>query len=144
MAFQPTCQFSKRRRPIQHKVGYSPLKLRSTLVPVANIGSKFGPILALAGLFFGYNYSESVMFYLFFVVRKNKNQASIVTFGVCYAIIVSVGYNFTCCCVNPARGFGPSVFLAINGDVIILLQFVVISLSTIIGSFIAIILFRCI
>lgn len=45
---------------IQHKVGYSPLKLRSTLVPVANIGSKFGPILALAGLFFGYNYSESV------------------------------------------------------------------------------------
>lgn len=38
---------------IQHKVGYGPLKLRSTLVPVANIGSRFGPLLAIAGLAFG-------------------------------------------------------------------------------------------
>lgn len=37
---------------IQHATGYGPLVLRSTLVPVANIGSRFGPLLAMAGLFF--------------------------------------------------------------------------------------------
>ena len=37
---------------IQHAKGYSPLVLRSTLVPVANIGSRFGPMMAIAGLFF--------------------------------------------------------------------------------------------
>lgn len=37
---------------IQHAVHYGPLVLRSTLVPVANIGSSFGPILAIAGIFF--------------------------------------------------------------------------------------------
>jgi len=35
---------------IQHARKYGPLGLRSTLVPVANIGSKFGPWLAMAGL----------------------------------------------------------------------------------------------
>lgn len=38
---------------IQHKVGYGPLGLRSTLVPVANIGSRFGPTLAILGIIFG-------------------------------------------------------------------------------------------
>ena len=37
---------------IQHAKGYGPLVLRSTLVPAANIGSRFGPLLAMAGLFF--------------------------------------------------------------------------------------------
>ncbi len=37
---------------IQHKVGYAPLALRSTLVPVANIGSSLGPYLAIFGLIF--------------------------------------------------------------------------------------------
>jgi Zn-dependent membrane protease YugP len=37
---------------IQHARAYGPLVLRSTLVPVANIGSSFGPWLAVAGLFF--------------------------------------------------------------------------------------------
>jgi Zn-dependent membrane protease YugP len=36
---------------IQHAVSYGPLALRSTLVPIANIGSSFGPILAIAGIF---------------------------------------------------------------------------------------------
>jgi Zn-dependent membrane protease YugP len=36
---------------IQHAKGYGPLVLRSTLVPIANIGSSFGPWLAIAGLF---------------------------------------------------------------------------------------------
>jgi len=34
---------------IQHARGYGPLFLRSTLVPVANIGSSFGPWIAIAG-----------------------------------------------------------------------------------------------
>ena len=37
---------------IQHKDGYAPLVLRSTLVPVANIGSSIGPTMAIIGLVF--------------------------------------------------------------------------------------------
>jgi Zn-dependent membrane protease YugP len=37
---------------IQHATKYGPLALRSTLVPVANIGSMFGPYIAMAGLLF--------------------------------------------------------------------------------------------
>jgi Zn-dependent membrane protease YugP len=36
---------------IQHARKYGPLVLRSTLVPVANIGSMLGPYIAMAGLF---------------------------------------------------------------------------------------------
>lgn len=36
---------------IQHKVGYAPLSLRSSLVPVAGIGSSLGPYMAIFGLF---------------------------------------------------------------------------------------------
>jgi len=43
---------------IQHATKWGPLALRSTLVPVANIGSQFGPILAIAGL--GVTGSESL------------------------------------------------------------------------------------
>jgi Zn-dependent membrane protease YugP len=39
---------------IQHARGYGPLVLRSTMVPVANIGSSIGPWLAIAGLYFSY------------------------------------------------------------------------------------------
>lgn len=35
---------------IQHNTSYGPLVLRSTLVPIANIGSAAGPALAVAGL----------------------------------------------------------------------------------------------
>ena len=38
---------------IQHKVGYAPLVLRSSLVPVAGIGSSIGPYMAVLGLVFG-------------------------------------------------------------------------------------------
>ena len=37
---------------IQHALSWGPLVLRSTLVPVANIGSSFGPWIAVAGFFF--------------------------------------------------------------------------------------------
>lgn len=40
---------------IQHKVGYGPLKLRSSLVPAANIGSKLGIPLILLGVLLSYN-----------------------------------------------------------------------------------------
>ncbi len=38
---------------IQHHTGYQALKIRTSLLPVANIGSQFGPMLALFGLFLG-------------------------------------------------------------------------------------------
>ncbi len=37
---------------IQHAKSYAPLVLRSTLVPVANLGSSLGPYIALSGIFF--------------------------------------------------------------------------------------------
>jgi len=44
---------------IQHATHWSPLGLRSTLVPVANIGSRIGPWLAIAGLGFSSSSSYS-------------------------------------------------------------------------------------
>jgi Zn-dependent membrane protease YugP len=36
---------------LQHDLGYAPLQWRTTLLPVASIGSQWGPILAMVGLF---------------------------------------------------------------------------------------------
>lgn len=41
---------------VQHAAGYMPLVLRSSLVPVANIGSTVGPYLAIFGLMFHMQY----------------------------------------------------------------------------------------
>jgi len=58
---------------IQHAVSWGPLGLRSTLVPVANVGSMFGPYLAMAGLIFSmpmllnigiFLFAGAVLFYL--------------------------------------------------------------------------------
>ena len=58
---------------LQHARGYAPLGLRSALVPVAGIGSSFGPYVAIAGIFFGLPilvdvgiilFSAAVAFYL--------------------------------------------------------------------------------
>ena len=58
---------------IQHALSWGPLALRSTLVPVANIGSMFGPWLAMAGLFLSFPmlfnigillFGGAVLFYL--------------------------------------------------------------------------------
>lgn len=38
---------------VQHQVGYVPIKIRSALVPAANIGSKLGLPLILLGVIFG-------------------------------------------------------------------------------------------
>lgn len=40
---------------IQHAKGYTPLSIRSTLVPVVNIGSSIGMPLILIGVFFSFN-----------------------------------------------------------------------------------------
>jgi Zn-dependent membrane protease YugP len=45
---------------IQHARGYGPLGLRSTLVPVANIGSSIGPWLAIIGLGMSVNAPGSI------------------------------------------------------------------------------------
>ena len=50
---------------IQHARGYGPLVLRSTLVPVANIGSSFGPWMAIAGLFFSFPLLINLGIFLF-------------------------------------------------------------------------------
>jgi len=58
---------------LQHKYGYGPLVLRSTLLPAANIGSTAGPYLAIFGLIFQVDpliyigiilYSVAVAFYV--------------------------------------------------------------------------------
>ena len=58
---------------IQHARGYGPLALRSTLVPVANIGSSIGPWLAVIGMVTSFNlllnlgimlFAGAVAFYL--------------------------------------------------------------------------------
>lgn len=38
---------------IQHNTGYAPLIFRRMLVPVANFGSRFGPLLAVLGIILG-------------------------------------------------------------------------------------------
>lgn len=38
---------------IQHATGYAPLKMRSAVLPAANIGSQWGPMLAIFGVMLG-------------------------------------------------------------------------------------------
>lgn len=58
---------------LQHNENYGPLVLRSSLVPVANIGSSAGPYIAVLGLFLGMTviiniglllFAASILFYL--------------------------------------------------------------------------------
>lgn len=46
---------------VQHAVGYAPIKLRNTLVPVANIGSMAGPYLILIGLLLSSSFSSVLL-----------------------------------------------------------------------------------
>jgi Zn-dependent membrane protease YugP len=50
---------------IQHALSWGPLALRSTLVPVANIGSSIGPWLAIAGIFFSMPLLLNIGIFLF-------------------------------------------------------------------------------
>ena len=46
---------------VQHAIGYMPIKLRNTLVPVANIGSMAGPYLILIGLLLSSSFSSILL-----------------------------------------------------------------------------------
>jgi hypothetical protein len=50
---------------IQHDIGFWPNKVRAALVPVANIGSRFGPYLALFGIILGFSALTSAGILLF-------------------------------------------------------------------------------
>ena len=51
---------------MQHETGYLPLRLRTALVPVANIGSNLGIWIVMLGLIFGLNQSMAMIgVYLF-------------------------------------------------------------------------------
>ena len=51
---------------IQHNKGYLPIKFRSMLVPVANIGSSAGPLLAILGLSLSFSFLIDIGLILFF------------------------------------------------------------------------------
>ena len=50
---------------LQDKEHYAPLVLRSTLVPIANLGSQAGPWLAIAGIGFGLQFLTNIGIILF-------------------------------------------------------------------------------
>ena len=50
---------------IQNAVSWGPLGLRSMLVPVANVGSMFGPYLAMAGIIFSMDILLNIGIFLF-------------------------------------------------------------------------------
>ncbi len=50
---------------IQHATKYGPLVLRSTLVPIANIGSSAGPWLAILGIIFSWGFLVNIGLLLF-------------------------------------------------------------------------------
>jgi len=50
---------------IQYKEGYIPIKVRKTILPVANIGSKMGPILLILGIFMSYSLFINIGIVLF-------------------------------------------------------------------------------
>jgi len=76
---------------IQHATKYGPLVLRSTLVPVANIGSAIGPTLAILGLVMSFGllvdiglllFAGSVLFYLVTLpVEFNASRRAIEILG---------------------------------------------------------------
>ncbi len=49
---------------IQHNRGYAPLAMRSFVYPAANIGSRFGPMMAILGIIFGYSAKSADTFAL--------------------------------------------------------------------------------
>jgi Zn-dependent membrane protease YugP len=51
---------------IQHNKGYLPIKFRSMLVPVANLGSSAGPLLAILGLSLSFSFLVDIGLILFF------------------------------------------------------------------------------
>ena len=73
---------------IQHAEGYAPLKFRSAVYPVSKIGSSFGPIMAIIGLFMNFPpmitlaivlFAVAVLFYLVTLpVELNASKRALV------------------------------------------------------------------
>ena len=77
---------------IQHATGYKALGLRSTLVPAANIGSRFGPTLAILGIIFGNTAKVNEVF----SIAQLITNIGIILFGIAvlfYLITLPVEFN---------------------------------------------------
>lgn len=74
---------------IQHKVGYAPLVLRNSFVPIAGFGSSVGPYMAIIGLIFSFDillyagimlFTAAVLFYLITLpVEFNASRRAVYT-----------------------------------------------------------------
>lgn len=77
---------------IQHKAGYGPLVLRGSLVPAANIGSRFGPMMAMLGIIFGMSAQSAESFVLWDMITK----IGLILFGAAvffYLVTLPVEFN---------------------------------------------------
>lgn len=50
---------------MQHETGYTPIKIRTALVPAANIGSRFGIYIVILGLFLGFGPLTTIGIWVF-------------------------------------------------------------------------------
>ena len=77
---------------IQHATDYKALSLRKTLVPAANIGSRFGPTLVILGIIFG-NTAQAVEL---FSLGQLITNVGIILFGLSvlfYIVTLPVEFN---------------------------------------------------
>lgn len=77
---------------IQHATNYSPLNLRKSLVPVANLGSKIGPTLAIIGIAMGQTAEAQSNLALFQLI----SNIGLLLFGgavLFYLVTLPVEYN---------------------------------------------------
>ncbi|MCL2540601.1 MAG: aquaporin [Firmicutes bacterium] len=72
-------------------------------------------------------------------VTKDKDKAKIAPFVIALALVLVhiVGIMFTGTSVNPARSFGPALFMWINGDILALSQYWVFLVAPMAGGAIA-------
>ncbi|MCQ2575219.1 MAG: zinc metallopeptidase [Treponema sp.] len=78
---------------IQHATSYGPLAFRRILVPAANIGSQFGPTLAILGIIFGNSVDISSPY---FAIAQLVTNIGIVLFGgavLFYLVTLPVEFN---------------------------------------------------
>ena len=90
---------------IQHNTGYFPLAFRRLLVPVANLGSTLGPVLAVAGL--GFGYSAQVESYLpFFQMITNIGLLLFACATLFYIVTLPVEFNASWRALKILKGAG--------------------------------------
>ncbi|MCR4821660.1 MAG: zinc metallopeptidase [Treponema sp.] len=90
---------------IQHHVGYFPLAFRRMLVPLANLGSRLGPLLALAGIGFGYSaYAEQNL--PFFQLITNIGLLLFAGSTLFYLVTLPVEFNASWRALKILKGAG--------------------------------------